>query len=207
MLIRSKPDVNQKMFRRVLNTKLGFIGLFELRMTLRRLHVAHVYECGPAKGGMKSSFDPSIDNKTVSQIMLGEYLGSNDWNHQFSEESVQNEMEAPVRTPNRKGGRIPLVAKIILRPANASQRSSMEIAGRCRDVSEKGIGTIVNEPTIVGDFYWVEIDSDELQFQNGICRCIRCQFLREDAFEVGFEFLTETSPKLKESEEATEELL
>jgi len=60
---------------------------------------------------MKSSFDPLIDNKTVSQIMLGEHLGSNDWNHQFSEESLQNEMEAPVRVPNRKGGRIPLVAK------------------------------------------------------------------------------------------------
>ena len=112
-----------------------------------------------------------------------------------------------VETFTRNLGRIPLVAKIILRPANASQRSSEEIAGRCRDVSEKGIGTIINEPAIVGDFYWVEIDSDELQFKNGICRCIRCQFLREDAFEVGFEFLTETSPKLKESEDETEALL
>lgn len=139
--------------------------------------------------------------------MLGEYLGSNDPSLDFSEESMRSELEAPVRTPNRKGGRIPLVAKLVLRPANASQRSTMKIIGRCRDVSDKGIGTIINEPAIVGDFYWVEIDSDELQFQNGICRCIRCQFLREDAFEVGFEFLTETAPRLKDDDQSTEELL
>lgn len=138
--------------------------------------------------------------------MLGEHLDADAWGSAASD-SVAPPNELPSRTPNRKNGRIPIAAEITIRPANSSQRNDWAISGTCRDISEKGIGTVLDRPAVVGDFYWVEIESEQLQFQNGICRSIRCQFLREDKFETGFEFLTETAPSFLEVAESDSDLI
>ena len=139
--------------------------------------------------------------------MLGEHLNSDDWDSDYAGEAVQQELESIVRNPNRKGSRTGIVAAMTLSPANSSQRTDWKIAGCCRDISPKGIGTILDRPARVGDFYWVEIDSELLKYQTGIGRCIRCQFLREDAYEAGFEFMTETSPQLNEPMDSGDSLI
>lgn len=140
--------------------------------------------------------------------MLGEHLNEEQWGTGTEEKSPQSVDAKPLpRTPNRKNGRIPIAAQIQVQPANSSQRSDWKIEGTCRDISEKGIGTLLDRPPIVGDFYWVEIESDLLKFQHGICRCIRCQFLREDKFEAGFEFLSETAPQFQDLTGADSDLI
>jgi hypothetical protein len=139
--------------------------------------------------------------------MLGEHLDPHEWELFANQPSGDSDESTPFRTPNRQGGRISISAKMTIQPANASERNQWTTTGTCRDLSEKGIGTLLKSPPIVGDFYWVEIDAPELKYQTGICRCIRCQFLREDAFEAGFEFLTGTAPQIVQSATASDELL
>ena len=140
--------------------------------------------------------------------MLGEHLNEDQWGTGTTSNPDDTlESNTSLRTPNRKNGRIPIAAAIQIQPANSSQRSEWKVEGTCRDISEKGIGTVLDRPPIVGDFYWIEIESDLLRFQHGICRCVRCQFLREDKFEAGFEFLTETAPQFQDLTGAESDLV
>lgn len=139
--------------------------------------------------------------------MLGEHLDADAWDNELSPESLQEELNSIVRNPNRKGNRIEIAAEMTARPANSCDRFNFALEGTCRDLSVNGIGTILKQPPTVGSFYWIDIDCDDLKFRTGIGRCIRCQYLREDAFEAGFEFVNDTSPQLEDTQSTDNSLL
>lgn len=52
---------------------------------------------------------------------------------------------------------------------------------------------VLTQPLVVGDIYLMNIANEQLGFDPSFGRCVRCHMIREDAFEVGLNFLSPVS--------------
>ncbi len=84
--------------------------------------------------------------------------------------------------------RLALKAQVIIRPGNASDLLKLKVRGVTGDVSEGGCRILSPVPLRVGDIYRLDFDRRMLDVPLAFARCLRCQLVREDAFEVGFAF-------------------
>ena len=93
----------------------------------------------------------------------------------------------------RSNDRMTLNAPTVLVPGNVSGRDGRTYNGSCRDISNRGCRLILTQPLIVGDIYLMNVQNEELGFDPSFGRCVRCHMIREDAFEVGINFLSPVS--------------
>ena len=89
---------------------------------------------------------------------------------------------------------VPTNVLLIIRPSNSSQRRETPLRGYCKNLSQSGCGVITDCPPRVGDLYRFELPSDVTHPIHGChARCVRCHLIDEDAFEVGFSFLSQVN--------------
>jgi hypothetical protein len=94
-----------------------------------------------------------------------------------------------------------LNVQLIIRPSNSSQRRETSIRGYCKNLSQSGCGVVTDSAPRVGDLYRFEMPSDTTHPVHGAhARCVRCHLLDEEAFEVGFSFLTPVELNVTETQ-------
>lgn len=104
--------------------------------------------------------------------------------------------------------RLEVKVAVELRPANSSARDAPAVRGVTSDVSRGGCRAVFTAPVHVGDVYRLEFAREELDVSTVFARCMRCRFLSEDAFEVGFRFFTDVDlPAGLSGSEAPKDLL
>lgn len=81
-------------------------------------------------------------------------------------------------------------SKVAVRPANISDRSSWTRDGTSSDISSNGSKVLLSRPIMVGDMFFLTFESECVHVPPVYARCMRCRLLNEEAFEVGFKFLT-----------------
>jgi c-di-GMP-binding flagellar brake protein YcgR len=89
----------------------------------------------------------------------------------------------------RAHDRIQIRAKIIVQPGNTSQRTELKLQGITSDISRGGCQALFPLPLQVGDIYRLQFDQAAIAIGPVLARCMRCRFVRDDAFEVGVAFL------------------
>lgn len=81
---------------------------------------------------------------------------------------------------------------VSLRPGCSSQRGGVPpLSGFTRDVSKGGCQAIFPATVPVGDVFLFEFDHEGAELPPVLGRCVRCRFLREDAYEAAFAFFAE----------------
>jgi len=94
-------------------------------------------------------------------------------------------------TALRSSQRVDIRTKIWIQPGNSSTRSSFVMEGLTADISSGGCMVLTPKPLMVGDIFWLRFSEDDVRIGPMLVRCLRCRFVREDAFEVGIRFLNE----------------
>ncbi len=89
----------------------------------------------------------------------------------------------------RAHDRLQIRAKIIVQPGNTSQRTELKLQGVTSDISRGGCQALFPLPLQVGDIYRMAFDQSAIAIGPVLARCMRCRFVRDDAFEVGVAFL------------------
>jgi PilZ domain len=85
----------------------------------------------------------------------------------------------------------PVNVQLVIRPSNSSQRRETPLRAYCKNLSQSGCGVVTDCAPRVGDMYRFEMPSDTTHPVHGAhARCVRCHLLDEEAFEVGFSFLS-----------------
>ena len=80
--------------------------------------------------------------------------------------------------------------RIAISPANSSQRDTFSIDAVTGDVSSGGCLAFADKAVLPGDVFVVDFSpgvADELGLV--FSRCVRCRFISENRFELGFRFL------------------
>lgn len=86
--------------------------------------------------------------------------------------------------------RLDIKTRVVLQPGNASELLKFKLQGTTGDLSEGGCRLLLPMPVSVGDIYRLSFDRQQLDLPVTFARCVRCQLLREDAFEAGFKFFS-----------------
>lgn len=94
-------------------------------------------------------------------------------------------------TKLRAHERINIHCKVLVQTGNSSERHVPGVEIVTADVSNGGSMALSPRPLAVGDIYWLTFDNSQLMIGSLLARCLRCRLVREDAFEVGFRFLTQ----------------
>ncbi len=112
---------------------------------------------------------------------------------------LANDVASPnVRAAHRS---VPTNVQLLIRPSNSSQRREAPMRGYCKNLSQTGCGVITDCPPRVGDLYRFELPSDVTHPIHGChARCVRCHLLDEEAFEVGFSFLSPVDLKISDAQ-------
>ena len=84
--------------------------------------------------------------------------------------------------------RLSVRARVIVEPANMTERHTWRIQGVTGDVSEGGAQILLPRPLGVGDVFWLTFDRQELDIPPVFVRVMRARLVREDAFELGLKF-------------------
>jgi len=108
-------------------------------------------------------------------------------------EDLAKNTKENVESSRRGNDRMTLNSPVELVPGNVSGRDGRKYDGNCRDVSNRGCRLILTQPLVVGDIYLLTIENQELSLDPSFGRCVRCHMIREDAFEVGLNFLSPVS--------------
>lgn len=87
--------------------------------------------------------------------------------------------------------RINIHCKVLVQAGNSSERHVPGVEVVTADVSNGGSMVLSPRPMMVGDIYWLTFDNSQLMIGSLLARCLRCRLVREDAFEVGFRFLSQ----------------
>ncbi len=90
----------------------------------------------------------------------------------------------------RSHDRLTVKAAVTLQAGNSSEMLKWEICGVTGDVSSGGCRAMFPVPCRVGDIYRLQIEHERLNVPMVFARCLRCQLIREDAYEAGFKFFT-----------------
>ncbi len=101
------------------------------------------------------------------------------------------EMKAIIPTAiikQRASQRVDIRTKVTAMPGNSSQRHGLKIEGYTGDISQEGCQAVFPVTVVVGDIFWLEFEEGVVSSKFVMARCLRCRFLREDAFETGFRF-------------------
>lgn len=98
-------------------------------------------------------------------------------------------------------------AKVTVKAANASQREDINFSAICNDISAGGCRVLSNRALMVGDLFYIVFDRNQLDVPPAFARCLRCRFLREETFEMGFAFLTPVELPRNQVEEESDSLL
>jgi hypothetical protein len=112
-------------------------------------------------------------------------LGNDDAHDLLRE--LENNTPEEIRR-QRHDFRIAVKAAVIAQPGNVSDRMKLKMKGVSGDVSQGGFGALFPIPPRVGDIYLMTFDRKTIELPILYARCVRCQLLREDAFEGGFKF-------------------
>ena len=88
----------------------------------------------------------------------------------------------------RASRRIEIRAHVTARPGNSSQRHQSSWEGVTGDISRDGCQVLFPRTMTVGDIYWLTFEDKSVVDDAVLARCVRCRFIREDAFETGFKF-------------------
>ena len=88
----------------------------------------------------------------------------------------------------RRYFRAEVKATVTLQSGNASQFLDGRVRGVTGDISEGGLSGLFPLPIGVGDIYRLTFDRDKLDLPMLFSRCIRCRYVRENAYEAGFSF-------------------
>ncbi len=91
----------------------------------------------------------------------------------------------------RSHERVALRAKVILLPGNSSDTKKIKLQGVTSDLSKGGCKVMFPMPIMVGDVYRLEFEIPDLELPMTFARCLRCRFIHESAFEMGFFFFTQ----------------
>ena len=130
--------------------------------------------------------------------MLGENLSPTIDSLRTRASVAVGQASANTRTASRT---LPLNVQLIIRPSNSSQRRETSIRGYCKNLSQSGCGVVTDCAPRVGDLYRFEMPSDTTHPVHGAhARCVRCHLLDEEAFEVGFSFLTPVELNVTETQ-------
>jgi hypothetical protein len=91
----------------------------------------------------------------------------------------------------RASERLEIRTKVLVRPANASQRHQFVVECVTADMSNGGCMVLATRPLLPGDLFWLSFDDTQIRIGSLFERCLRCRFVREEAYEVGFRFLND----------------
>lgn len=86
--------------------------------------------------------------------------------------------------------RLQFKTSVILQPGDASRLLEFKVQGVTGDLSEGGCKALFPVPIRVGDIYRLQFDRSELELPLIFSQCVRCHFIREGAYEAGFQFFT-----------------
>lgn len=87
--------------------------------------------------------------------------------------------------------RISLRIKILLSPGNLSELVAAPLEGFTKDLSQGGCAAVFPVAPRVGDLYRVQLVDEQRSLPQVIARCRRCAMIRDDAFQCGFEFISQ----------------
>ncbi|MEO0512303.1 MAG: PilZ domain-containing protein [Planctomycetota bacterium] len=86
--------------------------------------------------------------------------------------------------------RLEVRTRVVVQPANMSERRTLKVQGITGDISAGGCQLLVPIPLNVGDIYWLVFDRSVVDVSPVYGRCMRSRVIREDAFEAGFAFFS-----------------
>ena len=91
----------------------------------------------------------------------------------------------------RSSTRFEITTKLFVSAGNSSQRDELRIEGVTGDISSGGCLVVMASPILPGDVFWLDFTPGQLTALGGVfARCMRCRFIAESTFEVGFRFFT-----------------
>ncbi len=95
----------------------------------------------------------------------------------------------------RTSERLDIRTKVIIRPANPSERTAGGVEVVTVDISNGGCMALSSKALLPGDYYWMCFEEDAVRIGSLLGRCLRCRFVQEDAFEIGFRFMQDVPLK------------
>ena len=104
-------------------------------------------------------------------------------------QTIQSGTESS-RSAQRKHRRFEIRSKVIVHPADSTDRGALRWRGECHDISRGGCRLLTQKPLQLGSVYWIEFEAGQFAVDPVFARCIRGQLMRETAFESGLCFLT-----------------
>lgn len=84
--------------------------------------------------------------------------------------------------------RVAVKVDVTLQSGNASELFDFKVQGVTGDISQGGLQALFPIPIQVGDVYRLQFNRSQLDLPLTFARCIRCRFVREGAYEGGFQF-------------------
>jgi hypothetical protein len=80
-------------------------------------------------------------------------------------------------------------AAVMVRAANVAERDTIVTAGHTTEVRRQGAVCIAHRPLMVGSFFHLTFDRNDLDVAPALAICDRCAMLGETSFELGFTFV------------------
>ena len=77
-----------------------------------------------------------------------------------------------------------------LRHGNASAKEDLLLCGKTNDISEGGCSVVFPSALLPGDIFQLTFDSKAIDLPVVFARAMRCRFLKEGSYEMGFRFFT-----------------
>ncbi|MHC4441607.1 MAG: PilZ domain-containing protein [Planctomycetota bacterium] len=135
---------------------------------------------------------------------------SNDMESISQDEGFEILQELEKNTPElfrqkRTHVRIAVKVGLTLQPGNSSEQQDFKVRGITGDISCGGLRVMLPIPINVGDLYRIQLDKTVIDMPLIFARCVRCQLVRENAYESGFQFFTPI--RLPENLEANSEAI
>ena len=90
----------------------------------------------------------------------------------------------------RRHERVQVKLELRVQMASSSEVNRFDSSGFTKDLSAGGCRCIIPRAPWVGDVYRIQIHDKEHSLPLVFARCLRCQFVREDAFDCSFLFFT-----------------
>ena len=77
-----------------------------------------------------------------------------------------------------------------IQAGSRSHRQEVDFEAICRDISAGGCKVMADQSVRVGDIFLMNFDATVVGVPPVFARCVRCQYLRDDSYEMGFRFLS-----------------
>ncbi len=82
-----------------------------------------------------------------------------------------------------------ITADIVVRPADLSNRSTVEASGKARDFQQLGVTTVLDQPILPGRVVHLTFTAENYEIDPLLAICNRCAVFNHDVFEAHFQFL------------------